>query len=247
MTIAAITTEYAGCRFRSRLEARWAVFFDSLQIGWEYEPDGYQVGPDGRRYLPDFYLLGLGTWVEVKGDMAALDLDMIAAAVDPLHGLPRANPYNEISVLLLGPLPQPDAAHLHWVAARSGYCEKFCACQDVHYSQVMFWPMELPDTLQAQAIELGMGAELHQCGRSVLTPPYKDLLKARPDVRQRPHGKVLDAYRAARSARFEHGEKPEPPKPDTADGSSHHHPAISRFVSHRDWYRRARDGRGDVA
>lgn len=31
-TIKAIETSYAGCRFRSRLEARWAVFFDTLGI-----------------------------------------------------------------------------------------------------------------------------------------------------------------------------------------------------------------------
>lgn len=37
---AALTTRYAGCRFRSRLEARWAVFFDHLGIEWEYEPQG---------------------------------------------------------------------------------------------------------------------------------------------------------------------------------------------------------------
>lgn len=27
-----IDTHYKGCRFRSRLEARWAVFFDHLLI-----------------------------------------------------------------------------------------------------------------------------------------------------------------------------------------------------------------------
>ena len=31
-TIAAIETEYCGYRFRSRLEARWAVFLDALGI-----------------------------------------------------------------------------------------------------------------------------------------------------------------------------------------------------------------------
>ncbi len=35
--IKAIETVYKGYRFRSRLEARWAVFFDSLGIIWEYE------------------------------------------------------------------------------------------------------------------------------------------------------------------------------------------------------------------
>ena len=37
----AIETEYKGYRFRSRLEARWAVFFDACGVKWEYEPEGY--------------------------------------------------------------------------------------------------------------------------------------------------------------------------------------------------------------
>ena len=49
----AIETVYSGVRFRSRLEARWAVFFDALGIKWEYEPEGYEL-KDGTRYLPDF-------------------------------------------------------------------------------------------------------------------------------------------------------------------------------------------------
>lgn len=68
MTIQAIETEYAGHRFRSRLEARWAVFFDKLGIRWQYEPQGYTV-PNGARYLPDFYLPGRSLWVEVKGSI----------------------------------------------------------------------------------------------------------------------------------------------------------------------------------
>lgn len=49
----AIETRYKGYRFRSRLEARWAVFFDALGIKWEYEPEGYDLGEAGW-YLPDF-------------------------------------------------------------------------------------------------------------------------------------------------------------------------------------------------
>lgn len=64
-----IETVYAGHRFRSRLEARWAVFFDALCIKWEYEPEGYHLS-DGSMYLPDFWLPGFhlagGTFVEVK-------------------------------------------------------------------------------------------------------------------------------------------------------------------------------------
>lgn len=36
----AIQTRYKGYHFRSRLEARWAVFFDTLGILWEYEKEG---------------------------------------------------------------------------------------------------------------------------------------------------------------------------------------------------------------
>lgn len=71
--IKAIETRYKGYRFRSRLEARWAVFFDALGIKWEYEKEGYDLG-DGGWYLPDFWLSpaahlknGEGVWLEIKG------------------------------------------------------------------------------------------------------------------------------------------------------------------------------------
>lgn len=63
--IKAIETSYKGYRFRSRLEARWAVFFDHLGLQWEYEPEGFELN-GGVRYLPDFWLPELKTWVEVK-------------------------------------------------------------------------------------------------------------------------------------------------------------------------------------
>ena len=59
----AIPTEYNGRLFRSRLEARWAVFFDSLGLHWEYEPEGFDF--DGLRYLPDFHVTDIG-WLEIK-------------------------------------------------------------------------------------------------------------------------------------------------------------------------------------
>lgn len=62
-----IETRYKGRKFRSRLEARYAVFFDALRTEWEYEEEGF-VLPSGDYYLPDFYLKDFsgGTWVEVK-------------------------------------------------------------------------------------------------------------------------------------------------------------------------------------
>jgi hypothetical protein len=38
-----IETLYRGYRFRSRLEARWAVFFDVAGIAWQYEPEGFDL------------------------------------------------------------------------------------------------------------------------------------------------------------------------------------------------------------
>jgi hypothetical protein len=84
---AAIQTRYAGCHFRSHLEARWAVFFDTLHIKWQYEPEGFEVNwrlgdapsppkeinsiwvHDSFAYLPDFWLPDLDLRVEVKGSL----------------------------------------------------------------------------------------------------------------------------------------------------------------------------------
>lgn len=62
-----IETYFKGYRFRSRIEARWAVFYDSLGIQWEYEKEGFDLG-DGVLYLPDFYIPHLDCWIEIKGD-----------------------------------------------------------------------------------------------------------------------------------------------------------------------------------
>src|SRR4051812_42981617 len=53
-TIAAIQTTYKGYRFRSRLEARWAIFFDCVGMRWDYEVEPILV--NGEAYLPDFKL-----------------------------------------------------------------------------------------------------------------------------------------------------------------------------------------------
>ena len=60
----AIETEYRGYRLRSRTEARYAVLFDAAGIAWQYEVEGFEL--NGVRYLPDFYLPGLKTYVEIK-------------------------------------------------------------------------------------------------------------------------------------------------------------------------------------
>ncbi len=65
--IKAIETHYNGFRFRSRVEARWAVFFDAANIQYEYELEGFDI--EGTRYLPDFYLPEYRRWVEIKGKL----------------------------------------------------------------------------------------------------------------------------------------------------------------------------------
>lgn len=65
MNIKPIETVYNGYRFRSRLEARWAVFFDAAGIEYQYEPEGFEL-QDGTKYLPDFYLPLFDMYVEIK-------------------------------------------------------------------------------------------------------------------------------------------------------------------------------------
>lgn len=71
----AIETEYGGFRFRSRLEARWAVFFDEYDTDFRYEPEGFVftwgLTPWFSRhrtfqYLPDLLLPDLNAYGEVK-------------------------------------------------------------------------------------------------------------------------------------------------------------------------------------
>lgn len=72
----AIQTDYNGLKFRSRLEARWAVCFDACGIDYQYEPEGLELA-DGRRWLPDFWLPNEKAYVEVKGDPSALDVRLL--------------------------------------------------------------------------------------------------------------------------------------------------------------------------
>lgn len=63
-----IETFYKGYKFRSRLEARLAVFFDALNLKWQYEAEGYKLS-NGEYYLPDFRVVSINHmvyWYEVK-------------------------------------------------------------------------------------------------------------------------------------------------------------------------------------
>jgi hypothetical protein len=63
----AIETRAYGCRFRSRTEARFAVFLTEAGFDWEYEPEGFELSAG--RYLCDFRVTGpngVTVWVEIK-------------------------------------------------------------------------------------------------------------------------------------------------------------------------------------
>jgi hypothetical protein len=64
---------------RSRLEVRYAKFFDQHRLNWSYEPEGFQI--TGIRYLPDFYLPDIKTIVEVKGVLDETDAEKLSALV----------------------------------------------------------------------------------------------------------------------------------------------------------------------
>jgi hypothetical protein len=74
----AIPTMYKGVQFRSRLEARWAAFFDLAKTPWLYEP----IDLEG--YIPDFVIkwAGVDLLVEVKPAMVAGELQPAADKVE---------------------------------------------------------------------------------------------------------------------------------------------------------------------
>lgn len=55
---------YKGFHLRSRIEGRWCVFFDCMEIEWQYELEGYKL--DKLYYLPDFWLPQVNMFAEVK-------------------------------------------------------------------------------------------------------------------------------------------------------------------------------------
>lgn len=95
-----IPTHYKGYFFRSRLEARWAVFFDALHIKWEYETEGFEFD-GGIRYLPDFWLPDFNLWVEVKGVMPEVNFNQIPQEDPALNKLVALRDATQSAALLI--------------------------------------------------------------------------------------------------------------------------------------------------
>ena len=198
--IQAIETRYAGCRFRSRLEARHAVLFDKLGVKWQYEPQGFELA-SGERYLPDFHLPELNLWVEVKGseDEFVADGARYAEAAMILPGT---------GLLVLGPIPDLRLGMpQHFVLTP----ERHCCGEKVLCLHIAWWEM-LTNTNAFR--ELGFPCTELMTHRAGSLPPLKGYNRARArytdpgpvdDWRFGPAGEP--AYQAARSARFEFGEE----------------------------------------
>ena len=143
----------------------------------------------GRPYLPDFRLPN-GTWVEVKGAESELDHDLMFAAAEELPG--DADP----RLLILGPMPEPpglNRGNWAWTGFTVADCDGDRIVLDGWFE---FDEAGVPwsATETSSAPPPSWGTE----DAAWLTP----VLNMTGDVSPL----VVAAYRAGRSARFEHGE-----------------------------------------
>jgi hypothetical protein len=210
--IGAIETKYAGCKFRSRLEARWAVFFDSIGIKWQYEPQGFETG--GFKYLPDFRLPGIG-WAEVKGEPGALYEDrarMRAMLKGPLLEdvlqvpypyLKRAGVY--FGMLLLGDIPRPgDGLVFHPVLSVTEHegIVRDMACFAPLIDGGSMLVMTYPQCLLSVMNGLNCAVHLEDDRDKSSTEWSADAVRIQSP---RAWSQIESGYTAARQARFEHG------------------------------------------
>ena len=194
--IKAIETRYKGYHFRSRLEARWAVFFDHLGWDWKYEHEGYVIGPFGetRAWLPDFEIttpIGQHFYVEVKGDPDFFKdgewLNLLDWGGGPPGfqgcGLEPKFSSGDKPIVLLGDVPR---SHTHAVSLYVVvllHAKGICSC--------LAW-----------VGDIGLGLE--DCLNSVdRLPDFQAAAYDLPDIQSNAVGRALAA---ARSARFEHGQ-----------------------------------------
>ncbi len=126
-SIKPIETVYNGYRFRSRLEARWAVFFDVLDVKYEYESEGYDLGILGW-YLPDFWLPQAKWHIEIK-PLGASDDDLKKAHYFDMHA-----PAPSMGVIILR--GQPEAPTRFYDHGIPDMTRDNCPCG------VIFWSMQ---------------------------------------------------------------------------------------------------------
>jgi hypothetical protein len=181
----AIETHYKGYRFRSRTEAKWAVFFDKLGLRWDYEEEGYVLAKTGC-YLPDFKVILPSDeiiYCEVNHSEAD-DFDD-----DEIRKLREFANERRCKVILLTGVPDFRAYNQLVPDSRSN---SFTAAFFQDYKPYI----RTADAYWFQALELDSNT-----GRLHFKADERRLRKALGQG-------FLDAVAAARSARFEHGESP---------------------------------------
>lgn len=191
--IRAIETHYNGYRFRSRLEARWAVFFDAMHMDYCYEREGFDL--DNKRYLPDFYFPDSKWFLEVKGDPLPDDLYTAAKLATASHRVVLlVSDLESRGVIVHRPPTETDG--FMYIPARWAECPvcgglalaDYCGCERCQkLSTVLVSCMD--------------------CG----TPGSNIRVKlGKTDPMNTP--KIISAFTAALSARFEYGETPRGPR-----------------------------------
>jgi hypothetical protein len=217
--IPAIETRYAGCRFRSRLEARYAVFFDHLGIAWEYEPEGFEtsqrltLGPEKVWYLPDFWLPTLGVYAEVKATLTepeCVRLLDIAASLSSSDG-GGCHDSGGHDLIVLGPVPRrstvPARLHMHkgcLLAARFNFgVGRFIdPCRGEHLACDLGG-----DGIFEQYDLVRHDHQWHPSSEFLENAKHLGQFLLNGMSAYELDGLVAPAHRAARSARFEHGEQ----------------------------------------
>lgn len=157
-----IETRYGGCLFRSRLEARWALFFDLVGIGWSYENDPVCI--DGENYLPDFLLTIDGVQVvhEVKPlherDRIKPPVVYLAGKMAPEHDW-RAGA-SSLGSCALGERPRWNRRTVEWDGVRflcngpfSAGCGHKCTCNVEHDLHSVILPSYARDYISGAAIQ----------------------------------------------------------------------------------------------
>jgi len=183
----AIETNYKGYRFRSRLEARWAVFFDELNVAWDYEPQGFDLDELGW-YLPDFWLEDHECWFEVKGQLP----DYYSAELRKLRRLGYET--DASAILAAGPI----AAYAHFLFAFD-----LGPSSGGEFQGAGMWKRVNDEGLLIFGVDASRSRVLYadQCFQKEISWVDNESDSPAPASSE-----VHAAYMTARGARFEHGE-----------------------------------------
>lgn len=197
----AIETVYQGYRFRSRLEARWAVFFDAYGVSWEYEKEGFNLGEYGY-YLPDFWLPDSKLWVEIKPADADADADTLSKIKTKLEGLYHCT--SSAVVLAVG-LPGGDVSVFVDDVNHGGSGQMWWGpASDIMPDSHLVWCWNVEHDCLAVDIPMGQSREFFTYERACNGVVNTDN-PTEPNVT---YHMTEQAAIAAKQARFEHGQTP---------------------------------------